>query len=219
MSTLSAVLFDIDGTLVDSNYAHVAAWSRAAEEVGHPADSWRIHRAIGMDSSLLLETVFGEDAERLGERASELHERYHLAAADRLRPFDGARELLRTLADRGLTVVLATSAPGPELEILRRILNLEDTIAVVTSADDVEDAKPAPDIMHAALRKAGVEADEAIMVGDAVWDVEAAGRAGIRCIGLLSGGTGALELREAGAVAVYEDCAGLLAGLAESPLA
>jgi len=214
-----AVLFDIDGTLVDSNYAHVAAWSRALEEVGHPVDSWRIHRGIGMDSALLLDELLGGRADDLGERASALNSQIYLDSAGSLRAFANARELVSAVAALGLQVVLATSAPDDELELLRSVLGIEDDLALVTSAGDVEQAKPAPDIVQVALERAGVEASAAIMVGDSVWDVRGAAAAGVPCIGLLSGGTGRLELLEAGAIAVYEDAGDLLAHLDDSAIA
>jgi HAD superfamily hydrolase (TIGR01509 family) len=216
--SVKAVLFDIDGTLVDSNYLHIDAWDRALTEVGHPVNTWRIHRAIGMDSSKLLEALLEDDTERLGDRAKEAHTRHYEAMADRLRSFGQAQDLLRTLADRGFEVVLATSAPKNELELLRRTLDVEDAIATLTSADDVESAKPDPDIVQIALKRAEAGPDEAIFVGDTVWDVEAAGRAGVPTIGFRSGGISEGELRDAGAIAVYDDAAHLLAELDTSPL-
>ncbi len=213
----AAVLFDIDGTLVDSNYLHVHAWVQAFAEVGHPVDAWRVHRRIGMGSEQLLDELLGDDAERLSGRATDEHSARYAALADLLRPFEDARELVRTLADRGTSVVLATSASPDELERLRQVLDLDDAVEV-TGADDVESAKPEPDLVHAALDLAGVDAGDAVFVGDSVWDVQAAGRAGVRCVGLLAGGTGAAELTEAGAVAVYDDAATLLRELATSPL-
>jgi len=213
-----AVLFDVDGTLVDSNYLHVDTWARALEEVGHPVDAWRIHRAIGMDSAKLLESLLGERADAVGERAKTRHGDLYLQQAERLRPFDGARDLVAELARRGARVVLATSAPQKELELLLKVLDVDEHLADFTSANDVETAKPEPDLIHAALGKAGVDAAQAVMVGDTVWDVEAATRAGVASIGVLSGGIGADELSDAGAVAVYADVAELLAGIETSPI-
>lgn len=218
-TSLPAVLFDIDGTLVDSNYIHVAAWSRALEKLEVPVDSWRIHRAIGMDSQKLLESLLKDRAEELGERASSLHSKYYSKASRSLRPFESARELVARAAASGLQVVLATSAPEDELERLRAVLKIDEQVATVTSAGDVEEAKPAPDIVAVALERAGVTPDRAMMIGDSIWDVEAAARAGVRCIALRSGGTEGAELAEAGAIAVYDDPADLLAHFDESPLA
>ncbi|PPF76828.1 HAD family hydrolase [Subtercola sp. Z020] len=215
----TAILFDIDGTLVDSNYLHVFAWSMALNDVGHRVDDWRIHAAIGMDSSKLKERLLGDDADELGERASDAHSARYEELSGELRPFAGARDLLAACAERGVRVVLATSAPADELEKLRDALDAEDSLYAVTSSEDVETAKPEPDVVKVALSKGGIDASHAIMVGDTVWDIQAASRAGVRCIGVLSGGIGALELREAGAVAVYDDVAALLADLDDSPVA
>lgn len=217
-SSPTAVLFDIDGTLIDSNYLHVEAWSRAFEDVGADVSSWRIHRAIGLDSAKLLDALLGENADTLGDRATALHSRYYKDLADRLRPLDGARDLLRKLHSTGRRVVLATSAPQDELEILTRKLDVDDAIDATTNADDVATAKPDPSIVEIALQKAGVDAGNAVFVGDSVWDCIAASRAGVRTIGLLSGGFSSAELLAAGAIAIYDDPAALLRELALSPL-
>ena len=213
--TTKAVLFDIDGTLVDSNYGHVAAWTAALERLGHPVDSWRIHHAIGMDSAKLLDELLGGSADELSDDAKAAHSEIYEAAAGHLRAFAHARELVAEVAHRGQRAVLATSAPESELEILRGVLKIEDDIAAVTSAEDVETAKPAPDLVQVALERAGVDAGEAIFVGDSVWDVAAALESGVACVALLSGGTGRLELLRAGAIAVYDDAADLLANYDE----
>ncbi|MBN9187126.1 HAD family hydrolase [Microbacterium sp.] len=214
---ITTVLFDIDGTLVDSNYLHVDAWDRALVAVDHPVDVWRIHRGIGMDASRMLSELVGDD-DALQERAKDEHARLYADMADRLRPISGARDLLRELSRRGLTVVLATSAPQEELDALLAVLDLDEPVDAVTSAEDVDDAKPAPDVVGRALEKAGAAASEAIMVGDAVWDIESAGRAGVTAVAVLTGGSSADQLRDAGAVAVYDDVASLLAQLDASPL-
>ena len=214
-----AVLFDIDGTLVDSNFLHVEAWGHAFAEVGRPVDGWRIHRSIGLDSGKLVESLLGADAAELGERAKQLHSDYYKTLQPRLRPFASARELLAELANRGITVVLATSAPEDELAALRETLKVEQSIVGATSADDVETAKPEPDVVHRALERAGSDASSTYFVGDTVWDVIASARAGVACIGVLSGGVSEAELRDAGAVAVFEDVRDLLENLDDSPLA
>ena len=210
---LRAVLFDIDGTLVDSNYLHVDAWARAFAEVGEPVDTWRIHRSIGMDSAALLDSLLGDAAARVGDDAKERHSRYYEEASARLRPLSGARELLAAVKQRGLQVVLATSAPEDELKILLQVLYVDGLLDVVTSSADVETAKPEPDLIQVALQKAGVSADEAVMVGDAVYDVLAATAAGVTTLGLRSGGVADAELVGAGAARVYDDPAALLAAL------
>lgn len=207
---IRAALFDIDGTLVDSNYLHVEAWSRAFDDIGHPVDSWRIHRSIGMDSEKLLDALLGDADSDTRNRASERQSSYYSSTMDRLRPFAGGRDLLRELASRGMTVVLATSAPESELAALRSTLDIEDAVDVVTSSEDVDTAKPDPGIVQVALERASVRPGEAVMIGDSVWDMQAAGRAGVACIGVLSGGISRNELRDAGASAVYDDVEDLL---------
>jgi HAD superfamily hydrolase (TIGR01509 family) len=198
----TAVLFDIDGALADSNYLHVEAWHRAFAAVGHPVDAWRIHRAIGMDSSKLLDALLGHAADTVGDDAKEKHTEFYETLTDRLRPIEGARELLAALDERGHAVVLATSAPQHELNILLDVLEVGPDVDAVTSSEDVSSAKPDPDIIEVALDKADVPADRAILVGDAVWDVKAASRAGVPTIGVLSGGYSRAELADAGAIAV-----------------
>ncbi|MFU8945223.1 HAD family hydrolase [Mycetocola zhadangensis] len=214
----TAVLFDVDGTLVDSNYLHVEAWAHAFADLDVDVPAWRIHRAIGQDSVKLLDALLGDRADELGNRGKELHSQYYKQLADRLKPLDGARDLLTTLHDRGLTVVLATSAPEDELEILTDTLDVNDAITATTNADDVETAKPDPSIVEVALGKAGVKAGNAIFVGDSVWDCIAASRAGVRTVGLLCGGFSSAELLSAGAIAIYDDPAALLRELSLSPL-
>src|SRR4051794_27220787 len=173
---MTAVLFDIDGTLIDSNYLHVQAWSEALQRTGHPVEDWRIHRCIGMDGSKLLDELLGDADDAVMQQATKVHSRRYQRLSDRLRTFDGARDLLRTLHDRGVTVVLATSASPEELERLLSVLDADDWVDAVTSKQDVDEAKPEPDILHAALQKAGVTAADAIMVGDATWDGISAAR-------------------------------------------
>jgi HAD superfamily hydrolase (TIGR01509 family) len=212
-----AVLLDIDGTLVDSNYLHVFAWSDAFREVDHPVPAWKIHRAIGMDSSKLLAELLGGDAGRLGKAAKAAHSLRYAALGDSLRVLPGGRELVAKLADEGVKVVLATSAPPGELEVLRRLLDVEPDLTAVTAGDDVDTAKPAPDIVSVALDKAQVAPERALFVGDSVWDVQAAGQAGVRCVGLRSGGISAAELFDAGAIAVYDDPAALGVAVGGNP--
>jgi HAD superfamily hydrolase (TIGR01509 family) len=199
------VLFDIDGTLVDSNYLHVQAWYRAFSEADVEVQAWRIHRSIGMDGSTLLKTLAGDADEDTRSRLKDLHSRYYKETVPLLRRLPGARELLEAVDGLGLQIVLATSAPEDELAILREVLASDELVSAVTSSDDVDTAKPQPDIVDVALERAGVDADHAVFIGDTVWDVEACNRAGVPTIAVLSGGVSRGELEKAGAQAVFED--------------
>jgi HAD superfamily hydrolase (TIGR01509 family) len=212
-------LFDIDGTLVDSNYLHVHAWTRAFDEVGIAADAWRIHRSIGMDGSRLVADLAGDVDDDTGSRLKDLHSRYYKELCPLLRVLPGARDVLDRVAAMGLQVVLATSAPDDELAILREVLDRDDLISEVTSDADVDTAKPDPDIIEVALDRAGVTAQRAVFVGDAVWDAKACARGGVPCIGLLSGGVSRDELTDHGAQVVYTDAAELCDRLDKSPIA
>ena len=213
-----AVLFDLDGTLVDSNYLHIYAWMRAFDAEGVPTDAWRIHRCIGMDGTTLVRTLSGDAGQDVVDRLKERHSEYYQESAHLLAPLPGARDLIRRIADLDLQVVLATSAPADELEKLRTILDCDDVIAEITSSEDVDTAKPQPDIVQVALQRAGVDVHDAVFVGDAVWDCEAARRARLTSIGVLSGGVSRGELTDSGAAAVFEDPADLLAHLDDSPI-
>ena len=213
-----AVLLDVDGTLVDSNYLHVQAWSRACLDVERAVPSWRVHRAIGMDSTKLVSALLGDDAHRLGHRVKARHAEHYQDLSGLLQPLPGARELVHALSSAGVEVVLATSASPDELERLRSVLDIDVDLTAVTDADDVATAKPAPDIVSVALARAGVGAERALFVGDATWDVEAAGKAGVPCVAVRTGGVGVDELRTAGAAGVYDDAADLLAAVSRDPV-
>ena len=218
-----AVLFDVDGTLVDSNYLHVYAWQRAFDAEGVPVTAWRIHRSIGMDGSKLVRTLSdtpsGEAPADVQERLSDAHSRYYRDLTPLLTPLPGARALLRRVADLGLQVVLASSAPDDELETLRKVLDCDDVVAATTSSHDVDTAKPEPGILQVALDRAGVTSDRAVFVGDAVWDAQAAASAGLPCIGLLSGGIAHAELQAAGASPIFADPQDLLEHLESTRIA
>ncbi len=212
------VLFDVDGTLVDSNYLQVAAWLRAVQSVGLDAPAWRLHRALGRTGRELVEDVLGDEGLERFDDISAVHADEVDATADRLRRTRGAAELVRAVAARGARTVLATSASPDSLEALRRVLDLDDVLAAVTSADDVERSKPHPEPVRTALDAGGVDPERAVFVGDSVWDVRAAARAGLPCVALRCGGVGEADLREAGAVEVYDDPADLLDHLEDSAL-
>ncbi|MEW6474788.1 MAG: HAD family hydrolase [Actinomycetota bacterium] len=214
-ATGRAVVFDIDGTLVDTNYLHVTAWRRVFLEHGEPQiTAARIHRLVGMGSDELLETLFGCPRPEL-----KPHRARHFAALKpEISALPGAGDLLRAVHDRGLRVVLATSAEKSDLEALLEAIDAADAIDAVTSAGEVDAAKPAPDLFCVALDAAGTAPDATVVVGDTVWDVKAAARAGLPCVAVLTGGISRAELEEAGAVAVYDDLTALLDRLDESPL-
>jgi len=215
----AGVLFDVDGTLVDTTYLHTVAWWAALRQCGHDVPMARIHRGIGMGSDKILDHLLGEDRDRSGDGAlSTAHGALYSVYWERLRPLPGAADLLRAVAARGLTVVLASSANPTELAVLRRVLDADDVITAATSAGDVDESKPAPDIVQVALERSGLDADRAVFVGDTGWDVASAARAGLPCAAVTCGGWHDDELREAGAVAVYESPAALLDDLAGSPI-
>src|ERR671916_2811937 len=206
---IRVVILDIDGTLMDTNYLHIEAWEQAFEEVGERPPRSRIHRQVGKGSDKLI-PEFVKDGEA-GERVSELHSEFYAKLQDRGHPLPGAKELLASLVDGGYEVWFATSAKPEELEHHMEELEAEGKVAGVVSSEEVEGTKPAPDIFELALERAGSSPEETVAVGDAVWDVESANEVGIRTVAVLSGGAfSEEELKEAGAVAVYEDCAELL---------
>lgn len=213
------VLFDVDGTLVDTTYIHAVCWAEALHQGGHDVPAAAAHRAIGMGSAELLDHLLGEDRDR--DQDSQL-EAIHLALYKltwgRLRPLPGAVELLRTCAGRRLAPVLVSSAKADELAVLRRALDADDVIHAATSSSDADSGKPAPDILQAALDQADLDPARVVFVGDAVWDGEAAARAGVPFVGVTCGGTSAAELREAGAVEVWRDPGELLQAFSDSAL-
>jgi HAD superfamily hydrolase (TIGR01509 family) len=213
-----AFLFDLDGTLVDSVYQHVAAWQEALTACGIPLSVWRIHRRIGMSGGLFLSALQREtgvtlDAETL-TRLSTLHREGYLSRAGSVVPLPGARELLRALSDHEAPFAIATSSAQRVAEVGLALLELPDYVPVVTR-DLVERAKPDPHLFLAAAERLHVGPARAFVVGDSIWDLLAAQRAGALGIGLLSGGYGPEELQAAGAYRVYQDPADLLAHLEE----
>ncbi len=213
-----AVLFDIDGTLVDSNYLHVHAWARAFYDVGIAVDAWRIHRSIGMDGSTLVNILSGGADNGVRERLKDLHSRYYKELTPMLRVLPGGRDVLERVASMGLQVVLATSAPDDELSVLLGVLDRDSLVSETTSSADVDTAKPKPDIIHVALDRAGVSADQAVFLGDSVWDAEACRRADVSSIGVLSGGISRGELTAGGARVVFEDARELTEHIDDTPI-
>jgi HAD superfamily hydrolase (TIGR01509 family) len=217
-----AVLFDLDGTLVDTAFVHTTCWWQALMGYDHVVPMARIHRAVGLGSDKILDHLLGDDRdadERSDDQAMvAAHDALFATWRERARPLPGARHLLRRCHASGLTVVIATSGGSTDLTALMARVDADSAVTATTTADDVEHSKPDTDILEVALERAEAVAAEAVYVGDAVWDMMAARRAGMRGIGLECGGVSEAELREAGACEVWRDPADLLAHMDESLL-
>ncbi|MFF9118905.1 HAD family hydrolase [Streptomyces massasporeus] len=215
-----AAVFDVDGTLVDTNHLHVVAWWEAFRQAGHDVPMHAIHRAVGLPSTDLVAHLLGEDRDTDQDAdISAGHKALYGQYFDRLPALPGAGDLLRRLHRDGWTVVLATSAGGAELGALRRAIDADEAIAATASADDVAEGKPSPEPVEHALELAGVPAERAVFVGDTVWDMRAGTRAGVRCLGVLCGGIPRADLEDSGADAVYADPADLLSALDDGLMA
>jgi HAD superfamily hydrolase (TIGR01509 family) len=203
--------------LVETNYHHAIAWYRAFTQNGVELPVWRIHRAIGMGGDQLVAALAGDDVEKLkGEDIRTAEKALYMAMIHEVRPLPGARKLMETLKERGHKVVLASSAKQDEIEHYIDLLDAREVADDWTSSADVEQTKPNPDLVQTALDKVG--GGDAVMIGDSVWDVEAAKRAGIPTIAVRTGGFGHDELVEAGAANVFESIDELLDSLEETPL-
>jgi HAD superfamily hydrolase (TIGR01509 family) len=218
VTTRPAFLFDLDGTLVDSVYQHVLAWREALEGAGIALSVWRIHRRIGMSGGLLVNALLRETGTAITAEQVANVQRLHAAAYARqvgqVRPLPGARELLQYLTDRGVPWTIATSGRIESAQPALNVLGVDPRVPIVTR-DQVEHAKPDPDLFLAAAERLGVDIEHSIVVGDSVWDLLAARRARALGVGLLSGGYGHDELQSAGAYRVYEDPSDLLRHLDE----
>ena len=210
MATSAGVLVDIDGTLVDSNYHHTIAWSRALRDHGERVLLAAIHRSIGMGSTEMLHSLIGRDDDAI----TDSWHKYYDELLPEIVPCPGAADLLRALHGRGFVVVLATSSPDDLIAEYRRKLDVDDAIDDVVTSSDVDRAKPNPDVFAVALEKTGLPRERVMVIGDSVWDVEAARRAGLGCVGLESGGVSHFELEAAGASAVFRDPSHLAGELA-----
>jgi HAD superfamily hydrolase (TIGR01509 family) len=214
----SALLFDLDGTLIDSVYQHVIAWREALEEVGVSLAVWKIHRRIGMSGGLFVTALRRELGAELDDetlaKLPDLHAKAYMSHYHGVRPLPGATELLAGLTELGIPWAIATSGSERTAGAARELLGLADEVPMVTR-DRVRYAKPDPDLFLTAAGEIGVDIRDSIVVGDSVWDLLAARRAGALGIGLLSGGYGREELIYAGAFRVYEDPGDLLAHLDE----
>jgi len=210
-----AVLFDIDGTLVDTNWFHTVSWWRAFRDVGEDVPMSRIHPLIGMGSDQLVERLIGHDS----EEATEAHSKRYEPFKDEITAFPKAAELLKEVAKRGALVILATSSNEEDVERLQEAVGAGDAVDHVISKGDVEASKPAPDIFEAALEQMDLDPDRTMVVGDTAWDVRAAKELGLPTVGVLTGGATKEQLEDEGAVAVYADVAELLDQLDDSPIA
>ncbi len=218
MTAPATVLFDIDGTLVDSNYFHAVAWRRAFRRTGADIAMADVHRCVGMGAGQLLDTLLPARERSQDDVVKQAHSDHYREFWPELTAFRGAPDLVRAVAERGGKAVLATSAQPDEVDALRKVLQVDDAVAEIVASGDVGAPKPQPDVVQVALDKAGCDASRAVMVGDTVWDIEAARRAGVPCICVLTGGIARQVLEEAGAVAVYADVAALLDELDTSPV-
>lgn len=219
MTPVRGVIFDVDGTLVDSNDEHARAWVEALAEFGYDARFDEARRLIGMGGDKILPALAGVEKEspegaRIAERRAELFTERYLPG---LKAFPGAKDLLARIADLGIRIVVASSARKEELKKLLEIAGATRYVEDSTSSSDAERSKPDPDIVEAAFERLGMKPGEVVMVGDTPYDIEAAGRAGIRTIGFRSGGWTDSGL--SGAIAVYDGPADLAAHIDESPIA
>ena len=214
---LTAIV-DVDGTLVDTNYQHAIAWYRALRTHGKTLPMWVIHRHIGMGGDQMLPALTGEEfAAEHGEAVRDTEKDCYRELIDEVELLPGARPLLERLKENGHTIVLASSAKEDELDHYLDMLDARELADKWTMSADVEATKPEPDLVRAALDKGEADPDNAVMVGDSTWDCEAAERAGVRSIAVLSGGFASEELRDAGAAAIYDSAEELVGRIDETP--
>jgi HAD superfamily hydrolase (TIGR01509 family) len=212
-----AAILDVDGTLVDTNYHHAIAWYRAFCRHGIVLPLWRIHRHMGMGGDQVVAALAGDEVEETkGDDIRAAEEELYSALIEEVEPFEGARGLIEVLKERGHTVVLASSAKAEEIDRYLDLLDARELADGWTTSADVEATKPHPDLVVAAVEKAG--GSPAVMVGDTPWDCESAHRAGVDTIAVRTGGFSEDELRDAGAVAIFESIAELSKRLDETPL-
>jgi len=215
---LTAAILDIDGTLVDTNYQHAVAWYRAFRQSGIVLPVWRLHRHIGMGGDQLVAALAGEGFdEKYGDDVRTAEKALFRAMIDEVEPLEGARDLIVDLKKRGHEVVLASSANADDVDTYLDLLDARTLADGWTTSDDVEATKPEPDLIKAAVEKAG--GGDAVMVGDSTWDCEAAKRAGLETLAVLMGGFSEDELLDAGASAVFYSIQDLREKLDDTPLA
>ena len=221
MAASTIAVLDIDGTLIDSNYQHALAWYRALRGLGETYPVWRLHRLIGMGGDQVVAAIGGDELERrVGDEARARQGEEVDALLDEMSPLPGARGLLTAIKERGHRLVLASSGKERHVDVFLDKLDARDLADAWTSSADVESSKPAPDLLRVALDKLGAAPDApSVMIGDSVWDVEAAKKAGMPALVVRSGGFGDDELRHAGAIAIYDTPADLANALDTTPLA
>jgi HAD superfamily hydrolase (TIGR01509 family) len=216
---MAVAVLDIDGTLVDTNYHHAIAWYRAFRQSGIVLPLWRIHRHIGMGGDQLVQALTDEATEHEhGDEIRDAEKTLYFELIDEVEPMEGSRELIEDLKRRGHAVVLASSAKADEVDHYLGLLDARELADAWTTSADVKETKPQPDLVNSALERVSASADEAVMIGDTPWDVRAAGNAGVPTLTVRTGGFGDDELREAGAIAVFESVAELRAQLDQTPL-
>ncbi len=216
---MATAILDIDGTLVDTNYQHAIAWFRAFVRHDIVLPIWRIHRHIGMGGDQLVTALCGDSVERQqGDAIRDAETEEYGKLVGEVRTMDRSRELVETLKQRGHVVVLASSAKQDEVDVYLDLLDARELADAWTTSADVESTKPAPDLVHAALRRVGRGSGEAVMIGDTPWDVKAAAGAGVGTLAVMTGGFSEQELREAGAVDVFESVGELCERLGDTPL-
>lgn len=214
MTVRPGVLLDVDGTLVDTNYLHALAWSRALRAAGDWAPMNAIHRLVGMGGDRLVPELLGHDSpEALAARPARYKELLDDACV-----FPGAADLVRKMHGNGLVVALATSAPNDELAVLRERLGVDDALTAQTTADDIAKSKPAAEVFVKAMERASIDPQWALAIGDSIWDIQAARAAGVGCVAVETGGFSRHELSEAGALCVYRDVQELVDQFWTSPL-
>ncbi|MGO4433761.1 HAD family hydrolase [Paenarthrobacter sp. RAF9] len=211
-----AVLFDVDGTLIDSSYFHAMAWWQAFRREGLDIEMSAIHRRVGMGGDKLIQSLVPDCTDEMQEDLKSAHGAVFSTFWPTLRPFDSARDLLVACSNAGLAVGLASSAQERDLDVSRHLLDAGSSIDAWTSSNDAEESKPAPDILMACLEKLGVDPEDAVFVGDAVWDVKAGAAIGVPVVALTCGGISEAELRDAGASEVYDNPQQLLEHLETS---
>jgi len=221
MAEPTIAVLDVDGTLVDSNYQHALAWYRALRSLDVVQPVWRLHRLIGMGGDQVIKSIGGDELEeRIGEEARKRQGEHVDEMLQEIAPLPGARDLLLAIKERGHRLVLASSGQPRHVDFAVELLDARDIADGITSSEDAEATKPAPDLLQVALAKLGAGEDaSSVMIGDSVWDVEAAKNAGMPAITVRSGGFGDDELRDAGAIGIYDTPGDLARALDETPLA